>query len=102
MIVELNEKNFNEKIENGLKLVEFYTNWCNFCRKQDEVFKELPNMWVGKINATQNPKLTNDFDIKGFPSFVLFKNGKILTEFSGYHNKNDLIMRLVEFIKYDY
>ena len=38
MIVELSEQNFNENVKDGLKLVEFYTPWCGYCKKQDNVF----------------------------------------------------------------
>ena len=99
MLVEINEENFNKNVENGLKLIEFYTPWCGFCKKQDMVFDELPNIWVGKINGDENPKLVHEFNVSGYPSFVLFKNGEIITEFSGYHDKNNLIMRLAQHIK---
>lgn len=32
MIVELNEQNFDENAAHGLKLVEFYTTWCIYCK----------------------------------------------------------------------
>ena len=34
MIVELDEQNFEENANKGLKLVEFYTTWCMYCKKQ--------------------------------------------------------------------
>ena len=34
MLVELNEENFDNETKNGLKLVEFYTTWCSYCKKQ--------------------------------------------------------------------
>ncbi len=98
MQVELNEKNFNENVENGLKLVEFYAPWCGFCKKQNSVFDELPNMWVGKVNGDENQNLVKKFNVTGYPSFVLFKNGEIRLEFSGYHDKNSLFMKLINHI----
>lgn len=98
MLVELNEKNFNENVEQGLKLVEFYAPWCGYCKKQDMVFNELPNFWVGKINGDINRELVKTFNISGYPSFVLFKNGEIKAEFSGFYDKNSLVMKLAQYI----
>ena len=30
MIIELNSDNFDNETKSGLKLIEFYTTWCNF------------------------------------------------------------------------
>ena len=98
MIIELNEENFDKNIKDGLKLVEFYAPWCTYCKRQDLVFEELPNIWVGKINGEKSLNLSKAFNIQGYPSFVLFKGGKILAEFSGYHDKNNLLMKLVNYI----
>ena len=49
MLVELNEKNFEDNIKSGLKLVEFYAPWCGFCQKQRPVLSDLSdnNIWIG-------------------------------------------------------
>ena len=98
MIVELNEKNFNENIKNGLKLVEFYASWCGYCKKQRPILDELSanNIWIGLVDVDRNPNLGERFGISGFPSFLLFKEGKIIAALSGYHEKSQLLSRLME------
>ena len=98
MIVELNEKNLNENIKNGLKLVEFYASWCGYCKKQRPILDELSanNIWIGLVNVDRNPNLGERFGISGFPSFLLFKEGKIIAALSGYHEKSQLLSRLME------
>lgn len=98
MIVELDEKNFKETISNGLKLIVFSAKWCSYCQKQNEVFKEIPEIWIGKIDGDKNPALVNQFGIMGFPTFILFKDGEILTKFSGLKNKFELMNILSKFI----
>lgn len=98
MIVELDEKNFEENIKSGLKLVEFYANWCGFCQKQKPILEELSknNIWIGTVDVDKNPKITQDYNISGFPTFILFKDGKIISALPGFHEKSQLLSRLME------
>lgn len=98
MIVELNENNFEENTKSGLKLVEFFATWCGFCQKQRPVLEELSknNIWIGTVDADKNPEITNKYGIKGFPTFVLFRDGKIISTLPGYHDKSQLLSRLME------
>lgn len=101
MIVELNEKNFDENTKSGLKLIEFYATWCGYCQKQKPILEELSNnnIWIGTIDVDKNPELANKFGITGFPSFLLFKDGKVIAALSGYHEKSQLLTRLMEHLK---
>ncbi len=98
MIKELNENNFNENIKNGLKLVEFYAAWCGYCQKQRPILNELSenNIWIGTIDADKNPELVKQYAISGFPTFLLFKEGRVIAKLSGYHEKSELLSRLME------
>lgn len=97
MLVELNENNFEKNIKTGLKLVEFYAPWCSFCQKQKPVLEELSknNIWIGTVNADENPKLTQKYGISGFPTFMLFKEGNIIASLAGYHEKSQLLSSLM-------
>ena len=96
MLVELNNENFTKETSNGLKLVDFYTTWCGYCTKQQEVLNELSEngFWIGKLDCDKYKDIANEYRITGFPSFILFKNGKIATQFSGYHTKGQLLNKL--------
>ena len=98
MIVEIDEKNFRETVSKGLKLIVFSAKWCSYCQKQNEVFKELPDIWVGKIDGDKNLGLVSQFGIMGFPTFILFKDGEVLTKFSGFKNKFELMNILGKFV----
>lgn len=100
MIYELNETNFEDNIKNGLKLVEFGASWCGFCQKQKPVLQELSdaNIWIGEVDADKNPNLVKKYDISGFPTFILFKNGDAVAKFSGFHPKYELMNKLIRFL----
>lgn len=100
MITKLNEKNFDTNIALGIKLVEFYAPWCHFCQRQNEAIEELSkaNIWIGQVNADENPNLTQLYRISAYPSFLLFKNGEILTRFHGLKTKYEIMNILKDFI----
>ena len=98
MIQELNSKNFEEHTKTGLRLVEFYTDWCGFCKKQRPVIEDLSKngVWIGTVNADNFSDIAKRFGITGFPSFVLLKDGKTLSTLSGFHDKSSLLSRLMK------
>lgn len=98
MIQELNNENFNEHIKTGLKLVEFYTDWCGFCKKQKPILDDLSKngVWIGMLNADNFSDIADEYKISGFPSFILFKDGKQISKLSGFHDKSTLLSRLME------
>lgn len=101
MIVELNEKNFENETKSGLKLIEFYTTWCMYCRNQRFELENLKDseMWIGIVDGDESPNLVQKFGIKGFPTFILLKNGEKIAEFVGFHEKSQLLNRLMAYIK---
>lgn|SRR5574344_1456283 len=101
MIIELNENNFEEETKYGLKLVEFYATWCMYCKKQRIELEELKDsdMWIGIVDGDESPEIVKKFGITGFPTFVLLKNGEKIAEFVGFHQKDQLLNRLMEYIK---
>ena len=100
MFVELNKENFDKETSTGLKLVDFYTTWCKFCNNQEGVLKELSDngFWIGKLDCDKHPEIAHKNSVSGFPSFILFKNGKNIAQFAGYHTKSQLLNKLTSYI----
>ena len=80
MLIELNEENFDKETKNGLKLVEFYTPWCTYCRNQRIELQELEDsdMWIGLLDSDECPEIAKRYGIKGYPTFILLKMVKKL------------------------
>jgi thioredoxin 1 len=62
----------------------------------EPIIEELANEFdnrvkIGKINVDQNRKIQSTFNISGVPTFILFKQGKILKRQIGAHSKQQLI-----------
>ena len=96
MFVELDNNNFKNETSNGLKLVDFYTSWCKYCQNQQPILEELSNngFWIGKLDCDKYQDIAQEHGITGFPSFILFKNGKVAAQFAGYHTKSQLLNKL--------
>ena len=81
----LTEKNFAEVIA-GEKpvLVDFWAPWCGPCQMMmpivEEVAKETKEVVVGKVNIDENPKLAEKYNVMGVPTFLLFKEGKVVDQ----------------------
>ncbi|MCD8378482.1 MAG: thioredoxin family protein [Candidatus Gastranaerophilales bacterium] len=100
MLEILDEKNFDSHIKDGLKLVMFGSDICQYCVKEQPVLEELAqnNINIGKIDAYKAPSLAQKFGITSFPTFILFKFGDIVTQFSGFRNKSELLDLVLKYI----
>ncbi|UVC54689.1 transmembrane protein 17 [Theileria orientalis] len=66
----------------GTWFVKFYAPWCSHCRKMAPAWESLAKELKGHVNVadvdvTRNPKLGRRFQIKGYPTLVLFHKGKM-------------------------
>jgi len=95
---------FNELINsNKPVLVDFFADWCAPCKMIAPELVSLKKnigdtMSIVKINVDKNKQLASQFQVKGVPTMILFKEGKILWRESGYMNSNQLKNTLSPFI----
>ncbi|MBE7630060.1 thioredoxin [Tenacibaculum piscium] len=83
-------------------LIDFYADWCQPCKMMTPILKELKddlgeNIIILKINVDKNTSIAEKYQIKGVPTFMLFKNNKMLWRQSGLLYKNDLINIIKEY-----
>jgi thioredoxin 1 len=88
---------FNEIINgNDLVLVDFYAEWCGPCKMMSPILQEVKvnlkeSVKIIKVNVDQHQDLANHFMVRGVPTFMLFKTGKMLWRQSGVLSTKDLI-----------
>ena len=98
MLTELNSENFEEKTAKGVKLIEFYTQWCGYCKKQLPELEKMDKIWIGQVDADESPSVAAKFNINAFPTFLILKNGEVAERFSGMHKKEDLLAKIMKHV----
>jgi len=96
--VKINGMNakFNEIINgNDLVLVDFYAEWCGPCKMMSPILQEVKtnlkeSVKIIKINVDQHQDLASHFMVRGVPTLMLFKTGKMLWRQSGVLSSKDL------------
>ena len=88
-ITELNGKEqFDKHIGEGITFVDFWAPWCGPCLMVAPVIEQLAEAWEGKVkvakvNTDENFEIASMFGIQGIPTFILFKDGKMIDRMVG-------------------
>jgi thioredoxin 1 len=87
-LVQMNETNFWEVIrKNGRVLVDCYADWCGPCKMIEPIFHKLAEIHsevvFGRINVDLAPTITAQFQIRGIPLLLFFKQGQLIHQLLG-------------------
>tara|TARA_R110000823_G_scaffold75202_2_gene171925 strand:+ start:1071 stop:1367 length:297 start_codon:yes stop_codon:yes gene_type:complete len=77
-------------------LVDFFADWCGPCKSLAPILKDVKSdlgdsIKVIKIDVDKNQALATQYQVRGVPTIILFKNGKQVWRQSGVVPKHDLL-----------
>ncbi len=82
-------------VKDMVVLVDFWAPWCGPCKMQGPIIDELADEMEGKakfvkINVDENNELASKYGIMSIPALKVFKNGEVVEEMVGVHDKEQL------------
>jgi thioredoxin 1 len=101
MEMTFTDQNFDQEVVKCDKpvLVDFWAPWCGPCQAMGPVIDELAKEYegkvkVGKLNVDENNAKAQEYGIMSIPSLKIFKEGKVVKEFTGMQSKETLVEEL--------
>lgn len=85
----------------NLILIDFWAPWCGPCKKVSPILDEISNergLWVGKLNADENPIKSDEYSVISIPTMILFKSGVPVKTIVGAKPKHVILEELSEWI----
>lgn len=106
-VLTLDHSNFSETVsKHKFIVVEFYAPWCGHCKNLAPEYEKAasvlsshdPPVALAKVdaNAEENKGLAQQYEIQGFPTIKIFKNGgEVVQDYKGPREADGI----VEFLK---
>ena len=96
---------FNDLIKSEKPvLVDFHADWCGPCKTMEPIIKDVARVVkdqfrVVKVDIDKQAQTARDHQITSVPTFMIFKEGKVLWRHSGTIDKSRLLSVLGDTVK---
>ncbi|HXG34740.1 MAG TPA: thioredoxin [Bryobacteraceae bacterium] len=96
-MLTLTDSTFDREVLNSdvPVLVDFWAEWCGPCRMMEPTIEAIAadyagKVKVGKLNVDDNGATAMRFNIRGIPTLLLFKGGKVVDQRVGAVGKSEV------------
>jgi thioredoxin 1 len=96
-IVHVTDATFETEVLNAEQpvLVDYWAEWCGPCKAISPILSEIAEAYadklkVVKLNIDENPATPPRYGIRGIPTLMLFRNGKVEATKVGALSKSQL------------
>lgn len=95
--VYINDNDFETQVlqARGPVVVDFWAEWCGPCKAMSPLVDELAGeigdaVKVVKVNIDESPNAPTKYGVRGIPTFMIFKGGKVVDTKVGSMSKSAL------------
>ena len=76
-------------------VLDFWAEWCQPCKMLAPTIEEIAGEYedkvkVGKLNVDDNPNTATKYGIRGIPTLLFFKDGKVVQQVTGVKSKAEI------------
>lgn len=101
MLKEVMSAEFEGLANEGVVLVDFFSTTCGPCKMLSFVLNDVEKtlgdqVKILKVNFDENKDLTAKYEVKGYPTIIILKDGVEVKRMQGLQQKPALIKALQE------
>ena len=97
-VEDLTAATFEQRVGDGLTIVDFWAPWCAPCRAMTPQFERAarlrPQYRFAKVNVDEQPELAQRFGVRSIPSLAVIRDGNLLGTAAGLVSADDLVTAL--------
>ena len=76
-------------------IVDFWAEWCGPCKQIGPILEEISDekkdlINIYKLNVDENPETPQKYGVRGIPTLMFFKDGKLIDSKIGILSKSSL------------
>ena len=106
--VKITDDSFENEVlkASGPVLVDYWAEWCGPCKQIGPALEEIAaemgaRVTVAKLNIDENPMTPGRYGVRGIPTLMVFKDGKVAATKVGAMPKSKIIEWLNESVPAD-